>query len=405
MLFILFIGSILFYLFLKSATDKENKKELTSRLNNIVFKIKENPNLYSSLSIPGYVTIEKVDSEECYTPYFKDTILVDGYDNSYKQYKTLSTVSEINSELYHIKLYKSLIESNELIERITLIVTIIVILFIIIIYLLNRFFFKSVWYDFFQTIDKLKTFDVNNSTEIHFTSSDTAEFELLNSTLNRMIREIHKDYLNIKEFTGNISHEIQTPLTIIRMKCELLMQSKSLNKSQAALIRDIQKTNSRLSKLNTSLVLLTKIENKQFTQVEKISLDENIKNHLENFNSLIKVKGLELEYLKSNDISIEMDPMLADVFVVNLIKNAVTHNIENGKITIEINGNELKISNTGEKLDLSDKNIFDRYTSVSKKSGSLGLGLSLIKKICELYGFKIIYEFENNLHIFRLSLK
>jgi hypothetical protein len=100
-----------------------------------------------------------------------------------------------------------------------------------------------------------------------------------------------------------------------------------------------------------------------------------------------------------------MDPILADVFVVNLIKNAITHNIENGVITIEINGNELKISNTGEKLDLSDKNIFDRYTAFSKKSGSLGLGLSLIKKICELYGFTINYNFEKKLHVFRLLIK
>ncbi len=401
-LFIFFISSILFYIVLKTATEKEVKKELNSRMHNIIFMIQDDPSAYKSLSIPGYASVEKIKSKDFHLPYFKDTLLLDELDHTYKQYKTLNIVSKINSYFYQIKIYKSLIESNELIERITLTVTIITLVFILLIYLINRFVFGRVWSAFFVTVDRLKSFNVNTGNMVHFEPSEITEFELLNTTLNRMTNKIHEDYLHIKEFTGNISHEIQTPLTIIRLKCELLLQSASLDENQAGLIRDIHKANSRLSKLNKTLVLLTKIENNQFNATEKVSLDEIIKRHLENFNSLIKARNIALEYTIATDISLKVDPVLADVLIVNLIKNAVMHNIEGGKISIEMNGDELRIVNTGGDIDLSNKNIFNRYTKFDKQSGSLGLGLSLVKKICDSYGFTVIYHFMNKLHVFSI---
>lgn len=404
-LFLFFISGIIFYIVLKSTIDKEIKSELNSRMHNILFKIQENPSVYGSLSIAGYARVEKVEAEDYHLPYFKDTILLEELDNSYKQYKTLNIVGEFNSGFYRIIIYKSLIESNELIERITLTVTIITALFILFIYLINQFIFGRVWSDFFVTLKKLKSFDVNTGSKVHFASSDITEFALLNSTLGNMIDKIHKDYVNLKEFTGNISHEIQTPLAIIRSKCEMLLQSVSLNKSQVALVKDISETNSRLSKLNRTLVLLTKIENKQFTHKEKITLDKIIKRHLENFSSLLQARNILLEYSMTADITLNMDPMLVDLLVVNLVKNAIMHNIENGKIIIEMDGQELKISNTGGDTDLSDKNIFERYTKFNKQSDSLGLGLSLVKKISDFSGFSVNYLYLNKLHVFSISFK
>ncbi|MCK4922755.1 MAG: HAMP domain-containing histidine kinase [Bacteroidales bacterium] len=404
-LFVVFIGSIVFYIILKSTTDREIKKELQSTMQSIIHEFKENPNVYSGLSLPGYITVEKVNAEGHYQPFYKDTILLDELDNSYKQYKLFISEIKINSDFYRICIYKSLNVSTQLIERITLIVSIIIIIFILFIYLLNRFIFERIWSDFFLTVKKLKSYNVNKESKIHFENSEIAEFSLLNSTLNKMISKLHDDYVNLKEFTGNISHEIQTPLAIIRLKCELLLQSMPLNNRQAELIRDIQKTNSRLSKLNKTLVLFTKIDNDQFTHKERISIDELIKSHLDDFTSLTKLRNIDLKYLMTDDIPLIGDPMLVDVLIVNLIKNAVLHNIENGEVIIELNGGELTISNSGEKTDLSNKNILDRYTKLDRKSDSLGLGLSLVKKICDLYGFTISYQYLNDLHVFTISFR
>ncbi len=404
-LFIFFISGIVFYLILRSTIDKEIKSELNSRMHNITFKIKEDPDLYGNFSIPGYVAVKQVPAEDHFLPYFIDTVLVDELDNSYKLYKTLNIVTRIDSNYYRIGIYKSLIESNELIEKITLTATIITLLFILFIYLINRFVFGRIWSDFFVTVDKLKSFDVNKGNKIDFESSDITEFAILNTTLGRMIDKIHNDYVNLKEFTGNVSHEIQTPLAIIRSKCELLLQSDSLNEDQADLIRDIHRTNSRLSKLNNTLVLLTKIENAQFKNKEKISLDSIIKNHLKNFNSLLKARNILLEYIITRNIYLEIDPVLVDVLVVNLLKNAIMHNMENGKITIELSGQELEVSNTGKDIDLSDKNIFERYVKINKQTGSLGLGLSLVKKICDYSGYSVKYVYLNKMHVFSVIFK
>lgn len=403
-LFVVFFGSIVFYLILKTTTEREIKRELHSRMAFVLYEFMEDPSIYSGLSLPGYITVEKGVAEGQFG-IFKDTILLDELDNSYKQYKSLSAYMEIDSEHYLVQVYKSLNVSNQLIERITLIVTIIIIVFILFIYLLNRFIFERVWADFFVTVDKVKSYNVDAETSIQFDPSDIYEFNLLNSTLNQMIDNLREDYLSVKEFTGNISHEIQTPLSIIRLKCELLLQSVPLSNSQAGLIRDIQKTNSRLSRLNKTLVLLTKIENKQFPNKDKISVDEVIKRHLEDFSSLARLRNINLKYEMTEDISLYGDPMLIDVLLVNLIKNSVVHNIDNGEIVIELNAKLLKISNSGEDSDLSDKKIFDRYTKFAGKNESIGLGLSLVKKICDLYGFEIRYEYLNGLHIFRVLFR
>ncbi len=403
MLFVFFIGSIVFYKILKSSTEKEISNELTSRMEFIRDEIENKPENYYNLLIPAYISVNRIEPEEKLPSASMDTILLNPEENTYKLYRTLRSDVEANSEIYRVILYKSLIESNELIERIILIATIIMILFILFLYLLNRFMFGRVWSDFFKTVEKLKSYDVNSVKSIEFGESEITEFKLLNSTLNQMIEKIRLDYENVKEFTGNISHEIQTPLSIIRLKCDLLLQSSPLNSEQANLVRDIQKTNSRLSKLNKTLVLFTKIENNQFPLKEKISLSEVIERHLEIFSSIADVKSISINFFKEDDFLVEADPMLMDVLMVNLIKNAISHNIENGFLNIEINKREILISNSGQNTDLSDLEIFERYKKISKSDGTFGLGLSLAKNICDLYNLKLVYHYADGLHHFTLS--
>ena len=403
MLFVFLIGSIGFYFVLKSSTEREITNELNSRMEFLAREIEHKPENFGSLSIPGFITIEPVEAEALLPAVARDTIQLNLEDNSYQMYRTLQTDVQSGSDFFRVIVYKSLIESNELIERIILIVTIIVILFIVFLYLINRFMFSRIWSDFFKTIDQLRSYDVNSVKRIEFGNSEITEFKLLNAALNQMIEKIRKDYENVKQFTGNISHEIQTPLSVIRLKCDLLLQTSPLNHEQALLIRDIQTTNSRLSKLNKTLVLFTKLENNQFPLKESISIDEVVNRHIEIFSSLAEVRDISISYQMIDDFLIEGDPMLIDVLIVNLIKNAVTHNIENGILNIELRSNELLISNSGMHTDLSDKEIFERYKKIAKSDGTFGLGLSLAKNICDLYNLKLVYVYKEGLHNFMLS--
>jgi len=403
LLFVFFIGSMVFYRILKSSTEKKINNELALMMEFIVDEIKNRPENYGNLHIPGYITTELIELEEMQAATTIDTFLINPGKKAYKLYRILRSDVEVNSEVYRVSVYKSLIESNELIERIILIATIILILFILFLYLLNRFIFGRVWSDFFTTLEKLKSYDVNSVKNIEFGESEIAEFKLLNSALNQMIEKIRMDYENVKEFTGNISHEIQTPLSVIRLKCELLLQSSPMSSEQALLIRDIQRTNSRLSKLNKTLVLFTKIENNQFPLKETISLYEVVDRHLEIFSSIAEVKAISINCLRKEDFLVEADPMLIDVLIVNLIKNGIVHNIENGVLNIDIRKNEIFFSNTGQNPDLSNQKIFERYKKIGKNEDSFGLGLSLANNICELYNLKLVYLYTDGLHQFTLS--
>ena len=403
MLFVFLIGSVVFYMILKSSTEKEINDELSSRMAFLIEEIITRPENYGNLSIPAYITIELIKPEEILPSESRDTILLKPEDSSYHMYRILRSDVESGSEVYRVHVFQSMVESNELIERIILIVTIIFILFILFLYLINRFMFGRVWSDFFRTIEKLKSYDVNSVKSIEFGESEIAEFKLLNAALNQMMEKIRMDYENVKEFTGNISHEIQTPLSVIRLKCDLLLQSSPLSSEQAALISDIQLTNSRLSKLNKTLVLFTKIENNQFPLKENISLNEEIERHVEIFSSIAEGRNISINYRQNDDFLVEGDPMLIDVLLVNLIKNAVTHNIENGLVNIEVGRDEMLISNSGQNDDLSGLDIFERYKKIGKSDGTFGLGLSLAKNICDLYNLKLVYIYKDGLHCFRLN--
>ena len=229
MLFVFFIGSFVFYMILKASAEKEINDALSSRMAFLIEEIESSPENYAKLTIPAYITIERIKSDKVLPSESRDTILLNPEDSSYQMYRVLSADVVSASAVFRIHVYQSLQESNELIERIILIVTIIFILFILFLYLINRLMFGRIWSDFFRTVEKLKSFDVNSVTSIEFGESEITEFKLLNVTLNQMMEKIQRDYENVKEFTGNISHEIQTPLSVIRLKCDLLLQSSPLS--------------------------------------------------------------------------------------------------------------------------------------------------------------------------------
>src|SRR5208283_3959431 len=96
----------------------------------------------------------------------------------------------------------------------------------------------------------------------------------LNKTLDRMAKRMRRDYVNLKEFNENASHEIQTPLAIIKSKLELLIQSEGLNEEQMGMINSVYESAARMSKLNQGLLLISKIDNNQFHQTEVVNLQK-----------------------------------------------------------------------------------------------------------------------------------
>lgn len=209
----------------------------------------------------------------------------------------------------------------------------------------------------------------------------------------RMVEKINDDYENTRIFTEDASHEMQTPLSIIKSKLDLLIQNPSImdDAYQSQAISAISRAVIRLSQLNKSLLLISKINNNQYKEVKATRIDFLITTYLNDMEELIDNKGLKVRR-NINECIIQINPILSEILVSNLLSNAIRHNIDNGAIDIEITSSFLKIVNSCEVGDQS-ADLFMRTVKRNRKEDSLGLGLSIVKSICDKNGFQISYNY------------
>jgi signal transduction histidine kinase len=334
---------------------------------------------------------------------FSDTLMLDARTNQFRTFRCLRFLSEHGNLIYAVELYKSTTPADKLVERVTLLMTMMVILFLAGIFFLNRFIFANLWKDFFDALEKLKNFDTVKE-PVTLGESDVKEFVELNRVLERMTLRLSSDYRELREYTDHTTHELQTPLAVIKTKTELLMQSENLGSDEMQLLQSINTSTNHLSRLNSTLALITRIENQQYTQKMKIILPDLLDKHLEMFQELVGLRDISVERsYKSKDEFLIMDHGLADILVTNLLKNAIVHNVEGGMILVEVTPQALCISNDGPELSFNEQDLFKRFVRDTKRTGNFGLGLSLVKKICDYYGFQINYTYEKSRHLFRIT--
>jgi signal transduction histidine kinase len=265
--------------------------------------------------------------------------------------------------------------------------------------LMNRFLLRRLWQPFYDALHAMQNFRLGHTRDLRFPATTTQEFAFMNESLGMAARKAEEDYLLLKEFTENASHELQTPLSIIRSKLEMLIQEEDLSQRQSEIVRSAFAAIKKLSRLNQSLLLLTKISNQQFNTLEEIPLDERIENKLGQFRELWQTSGIEVSS-KLSPATIRASPELIDILLNNLFSNASNHNVPKGTIDIALESRRLTISNTGPGMALDSKRMFTRFYKGEQHTGHNGLGLSIIKQICEVTMLRPAYQFSGNQHTF-----
>lgn len=208
-----------------------------------------------------------------------------------------------------------------------------------------------------------------------------------------------------KRFIGNASHEIQTPIAICRNRLELLVDETPLNEHQLTEIEKTLDTLCYISRLNKSLLFLSKIDNHQFKNDAEINIQEVVNQTLESLSEIYENLNIKVNFVENEAITVTMDPTLASSLVNNLLKNAFVHNKVGGSITIALKNNTLSISNTGINVALDENAVFKTFYRKGENSNSTGLGLAIAKAICTEYGFEIRYQFIENQHTFSIKFK
>lgn len=228
------------------------------------------------------------------------------------------------------------------------------------------------------------------------------EFRKLNEVVRESIERTEVAYEQQKMFIGNASHEMQTPLAICNSRLEMLLEDPSLTERQMEEIVKTRQTLEQLSRMNRSLLLLTKIDNGQFADVADVNFTESIQRLLPDYEMVYASKNIRLQTELQGDFIVRMDESLAQTLLSNLLKNAFVHNHEGGEITIKATTDSLLFENTGAPESLNRDYIFERFYHSSDNRQSLGLGLAVVKAICQRYGLRIDYAFNNGKHAFTI---
>jgi signal transduction histidine kinase len=345
------------------------------------------------------IDVRFLNSPVTETEIIKDTIIHDDQSGDDLPYRFIYyTGTTINKRGYSITIFQVLSEKERLLESISLYTFFLFISLLFISLLLNYLISRRLWSPFYKSVETAKNFNILSDSQLDLPETDILEFQQLNRVIERMTQKMRSDYLNLKEFNENVSHEIQTPLAIIRSKMELLMQNKNLRKESLELIKSINEATNRLFKLNQGLLIISKIENQYYHSVRKISLREIVAASLDNYREIMQLRDIKVEFEATAQGIVEMNEVLAEVLVSNLLSNAVRYNINKGFIKCYINDQYLVISNSGLPLNSDTELLFRRFYKGSDNPQSVGLGLSIVRKITDNYKMQISYSCTGNVH-------
>ena len=228
------------------------------------------------------------------------------------------------------------------------------------------------------------------------------EFRKLNEAAIRNAERSEHIFEQQKQFIGNASHEMQTPLAICRNRLEMLMEDDSLSEAQLEELIKTHQTLEHITKLNKSLLLLSKIDNGQFSDTRTVEFNSMLKRYIEDYKEVYGYREIELTLDEQGIFRAEMNESLAVALITNLLKNAFVHNVDGGHIRIEITGHSMTFRNSGSGRPLDATHIFERFYQGSKKEGSTGLGLAIADSICKLQHLTLRYYFEKDEHCFEL---
>ncbi len=404
--FILLISVPVFYVVLQRIVAKDvdegliaQKEELVRKLDRIIMM---NPFDWLNIFEPDISLTPSADIRSYDTLY--TTSLFDKRSHRNIPYRVLESNVLVKGIPYDIQFKSSLLNNEDLIKSIVLVQAILMVLIAAGLWLINRSLSKESWNPFYRTLDKLNRYNIESEEQLHFDPTEIDEFNTLNKTISALTRRNQEAFQAQKEFTENASHEMQSPLAVLQSKTELLMQTTPLSEEQAELISELTAAGQRMNRLNRSLLLLSKIENQQFSGTEQVDLTAMVVALLAQYNNSIAQKELQVTFHSTEPLVLRANKTLLEALLGNLLSNAIRHNVQGGQITLQLGTEKLVIQNTGKPTPLDPNKLFKRFQKQSADVTGTGLGLEIAKKICDLNGYSLRYGFEQGLHTFHLRL-
>ncbi|MBK5722468.1 HAMP domain-containing histidine kinase [Dysgonomonas sp. Marseille-P4677] len=405
-LFVLLIGCIshllIFRFFIHYSADSV-LIEQQQKIESFVAKHDTLPLVWKVILQPARIERRQIDNPDVYpAQMFKDTLLYSEETGSITPYRQLYFVVSYKGEYHLVNINQPTMISDDLFYAIISSLFILIFLLIFLTYVISYLLKRNIWIPLNKNLRELHNYDLKANTALNLENPGIKEFDEINDVIMRMVEKINADYENSRIFAEDASHEMQTPLSIIKSKLDLIIQDDSLKDrpDQIQSMQAISRAVTRLSKLNRSLLLITKINNNQFEDKENVNIADLLRGYLEDLEELMATKDLTIKH----EIGLcyhSMNPILSEIMISNLLSNAIRHNVVEGEIKIILNAEYLSISNTCiEEVD-EDVNLFNRMIQRSRTKESSGLGLNIVKSICEKSNLNIYYDYPSK-NVFRI---
>ncbi|MFZ2898924.1 MAG: HAMP domain-containing sensor histidine kinase [Saprospiraceae bacterium] len=393
----LIIGSVFCYYTIRYIVYEEADEYLTYEMERLVRYHEQNGSLPDFHKVAGIVEGQSVGK-----PFFKDTLILEPGDNEMVPHRELVFSLRHNGKDFVIILRHLLPGKDDTLQGTLLITGGLMALISIILFLMINQVSERTWKPFHTTLKTLTRFKISDPVPA-FPHTEIDEFNTLNTTARSLLQKISDDYRRTREFNENASHELQTHLAIIRANSEGLLDHAEGDASTMEKMRAITEATVRLSQAQKSLLLLSRIGNQEYSNPREIDLSELVRQSLGLFEEAIQLRNIAVRSSLA-PCRVSIDPGLADILVNNLVKNAVKHNVENGEIVVTLTPTGLTLENTGLPYEGAPESLLERFRT--GQNGGLGIGLAIVRQICELNGFQLAYDIAGDArHIVKIGFK
>lgn len=383
----LLIGTLFSFLIIRHIVYEETDEFLSYEME----RIQRYHSKYNDLP-EDQKTVKILEDTSPHESYFRDTLILEPADNELIPYRELWFGLEHDQRHFTLVLRNLLPGSDDLIEGTLLIMAGMMALLLLIFVMMVGWISNKTWKPFYSTLSKLSDYQMGKNLP-QFPATKIDEFAELQHTLMELLHKSDNDYRRTKEFNENASHEFQTHLSVIRAETENLMNHSDLNQQVACHLAIIHRSTLTLSRVQNALLLLSKIGNREYNQPIPTRLSTILQRTLELYRESIELRELHLTVEEDDESAqIDIDPGLAEIMITNLVKNAIRHNVNLGFIRIELTSRLFRITNSGRELNTTTEEVMERF--VKGESGNMGIGLAIVRQICELNNFRLSYVVE-----------
>ena len=335
--------------------------------------------MHSYLRIDDDAVSRRVQIDE----RIRDTIIISHYDDyDPVVYRVMNFPVKTKHQQYIVSLALPTLEQDEMIGAVTIssigLVVLIVGASLFALHLMSRKL-----HPFYQLLDRIRTYDFRKNPPKKYTPTNIHEFDELGCELYELFWRMHNGYNTLKELIENTSHELQTPLAVIRMKLEKLEQQCNTDEQMLS-ISEIHDSLRHLSQYHHSLMIIARISSDRFYRQERIVLNDYLKRFVTNYEEFLLTRNIRVSWGSQQTFFVVIHSALAEILVNNLLSNAIKHNRDDGEINISLEETSLTIINDcAPDCKKVEGDLFQRYVCNREHKASTGIGLAIVREICE----------------------